>query len=173
VKHARALVSSTAALLATFAACSKSQSPTAPAPSPVAATPAPSPTPSPSPTVQGCSLPPMPDCSARGAGNCCSQGYDVLGEQVYLSIRRVQEDRPELFDRDFLRRSGDAELVVELIARELERTHGLCASPGNPIFDEVAVKRTNEFSEQFDVIIGDGTAVNLYGYQVTCRPARF
>lgn len=145
-----------------------------------AATPAPSPSPTPtatpSPTTLGCNLAAMPDCSRpegpRGVFGCCRQDRDQLGEFVELAIRDVQMMNPSLFDGDRLRRPSEFHEVVSLIARRLETRFGLCARPGGPE-DEVAVKRSNDFSEQYDVIIGDGTAVNVHGYTVTCRPARF
>lgn len=63
-------------------------------------------------------------------------------------------------------------MVVQLVARRLEQRFGLCARPGSPVEDEVAVKNSNTFSEQFDIILANHR-VNVYGYTVTCRPARF
>lgn len=160
-------------MLAVAVACGGSD-PAPQAPTAVSTpTPAPSPTATPSVVAQTCTLPPMPECSPRGGPSCCEQGYDVLGEFVVLAIQRVQAERPELFDGNKLRNKNDANEIVELIARNLRERHGLCAAAGNPIEDEVAVKRSNDFSEQFDVIIGDGESVNIHGYQVTCRPSRF
>ncbi|MGE0453195.1 MAG: hypothetical protein AB7O37_01560 [Vicinamibacteria bacterium] len=173
IRKSPALVSLAASVLAVAVACGGSdQAPQAPT-AVSTPTPAPSPTATPSVVAQTCTLPPMPECSPRGGPSCCEQGYDVLGEFVVLAIQRVQAERPELFDGNKLRNKGDANEIVELIAKALRERHGLCAEAGNPIEDEVAVKRTNDFNEQFDVIIGDGESVNIHGYQVTCRPSRF
>ena len=141
----------------------------APAPTP---TPTPTPLPSPSAGAQGCRLPPQPECSEHGGGGCCKRETDELGEFVELAIRDVQAQRPELFDGDEIREEQNEDLVVELVARRLEQRFGLCAKPGSPIEDEIAVKRSNGFSEQFDIIFSNDR-VNVYGYTVTCRPARF
>jgi len=159
-------------VLAVAVACGGSDAPEAPTAASTP-TPAPSPTATPSVVAQTCTLPPMPECSPRGGPSCCEQGYDVFGEFVVLAIQRVQAERPELFDGDRLRNPGDANEIVELIAKNLRERHGFCAAAGNPVEDEIALKRTNDFNEQFDVIIGDGVAVNIHGYQVTCNPARF
>lgn len=144
----------------------------------VVATPTPTPTPTQTatPTTLSCGLAAMPDCAApegpRGVFGCCRQRTDELGEFVELAIRQVQATRPELFDGDrIVNGLRDTELIQQLIVRTLEQRFGLCAKITSD--DEIGVKRTNDFSEQYDVIIGDGLAVNLHGYTVTCRPARF
>jgi len=114
----------------------------------------------------------MPDCSPRGGGGCCKQESDRFGEFVELSIHDVQAQRPELFNGDEILRLDDNDLVVQLVARRLEQRFGLCAKPGSPVEDELAVKNSNNFSEQFDIIFSNNR-VNVYGYTVTCRPARF
>lgn len=150
----------------------KSTTPTVvatPTPSP---TPSPSPTPAPSPTLQSCRLTAMPECSKEGGGGCCKRETDALGEAVELSIRDVQALRPDLFNADEVLHQEDEDLVVQLVARRLEQRFGYCAKPGSPIEDEVAVKSSNNFSEQFDIILSNHR-VNIHGYTVTCRPARF
>jgi hypothetical protein len=108
------------------------------------------------------------DCRHDG---CCRQQTDTLGEYVERAIRDVQASRPEMFNGDEVINESDEELVVLAVARMLETRYGLCAKPG-PIEDEVAVKNTNAFSEQFDIILANHR-VNVHGYMVTCRPARF
>jgi hypothetical protein len=91
---------------------------------------------------------------------------------VELAIRDVLAQRPELFNNGEILRVEDNDLVVQLVARRLEQRFGLCAKPGSPVDDEVAVKNSNSFSEQFDIILSNHR-VNIYGYASTCRPARF
>lgn len=150
----------------------KSTTPTVvatPTPSP---TPSPSPTPTPSPSIQSCGLAAQPECSRPGGGGCCRTESDRLGEFVEMAIRDVQARRPDLFNADEILREEDEDLVVSLVARTLEQRFGLCARAGSPIEDEVAVKNSNTFSEQFDIILSNHR-VNIHGYAVTCRPARF
>lgn len=152
----------------------KSTSPTVvatatPSPSP---TPSPSTTPTPSPSLQSCNLAGQPECSLPGGGGCCRFESDRLGEFVEQAIRDVQGRRPDLFNADEILREADEDLVVSLVARTLEQRFGLCARAGSPVEDEVAVKNSNNFSEQFDIILSNHR-VNIHGYTVTCRPARF
>jgi hypothetical protein len=141
-----------------------------PAPTP---TPTPAPTPSPSASATGCRLPPQPECAERGGGGCCRrESNDQYGEAVEMAIRDVQASHPDFFDGDLIREEQNEDTVVALVAQRLEQRYGLCASPGNPIEDEIAVKGTNDFSEQFDIIF-ENDRVNVFGYTVTCRPARF
>jgi hypothetical protein len=161
----------TALALAGLPGCGKGSPTTPPSPIVVATpTPSPSPTPTASPTTLSCTLPAATsDCRHDG---CCRQQSDQLGEFVEQAIRDVQAQRPEIFNGDEVLRFEDEDLVVELVARRLEQRYGLCAKPGSPVEDEVAVKNSNNFSEQFDILLANHR-VNVHGYMVTCRPARF
>lgn len=117
---------------------------------------------------QGCGLPP-----SRTDG--CRYENSTFVPDVQRAIARVQREQPGLFD---FSQSHDE---LSVFVRDVDRYHdevvkvlretGLCA-----IFDgeEVAVKNTNDFSDQYDIITaagfvrwGDGA------YAATCRPARF
>jgi hypothetical protein len=157
--------------LAGLPGCGKDSPTTPPSPVVVATpTPSPSPTPTPSPTTLSCTLPPATsDCRHDG---CCKQQTDQLGQWVEFAIRDVQAERPTLFNGEEIINEADEEIVVLAVARKLEQKYGLCAKPGSPVEDEVAVKNSNNFSEQFDIILANHR-VNIHGYMVTCRPARF
>jgi hypothetical protein len=117
---------------------------------------------------QGCGLPP----SRR---DTCRYENSTFVPQINEAITRVQRERPELFD--FTQRHDDLSVLVrdaegyhEAVVGAIRQT-GRCA-----IFDgeEVAVKESNELSDQYDIITfngfvrwGDGA------YAATCRPARF
>jgi hypothetical protein len=133
-------------------------------PSPTA-TPRPgaSPTPAATPSPSGggsCSLASMPD------GSPCAGETPSFLVQVEAAQAEVRRNRPDLFDGNRVR-SEDA--YVQEVARVL-RTRGLCASQGGPK-DEVAVKSTNQWNDQYDIVLGSGEVWT--SYQVTCRPARF
>ena len=86
--------------------------------------------------------------------------------QVEAAQSDVRRTRPDLFDGDRVR-SEDA--YVQEVARVL-RTRGLCAAQGGPK-DEIAVKSSNDWNDQYDIVLGNGATWT--SYQVTCRPARF
>lgn len=136
-----------------------------PSPTPTAGpsaspSPKPSATPSPTPGTASCSLPPMPE------GSPCRAETASFQTQVEAAQAEVLRTRPDLFAGGIVR-SEDA--YVQEVARVL-RTKGLCAAQGGP-GDEVAVKNTNAFNDQYDIVLGSGQPWT--SYQVTCRPARF
>lgn len=140
------------------------------------ATPSTGPTPTPAPSstpVASCSLPSMPECGAAegppGVFGCCREEPDrQFASQVDQAITIFMSQRPDLFNGEQVR-DGDA--YVRGVAQVLVQRFGLCARQGGPP-DEVAVKGSNSFNEQYDILFGSGS-VRRGGYQVTCRPARF
>ena len=89
---------------------------------------------------------------------------------ISQSISKLKNEQPNLF--------GPGNTVLDEpaytagIARIVERDFKVCAKTGGP-HDEIAIKNTNSFSEQYDVFTQFGTAFIPPGYQVTCTPARF
>ena len=138
--------------------------PGSPTPRPTgSATPTTSPTTSPTSTPASgntCSLAPMPE------GSPCRAEVPSFQVQVETAQADVRRTRPDLFDGDRVR-SEDA--YVQEVARVL-RIRGLCASQGGPK-DEVAVKTSNDWNDQYDIVLASG--LPWTSYQVTCRPARF
>lgn len=112
------------------------------------------------PTAGSCTLAPMPD------GSPCAAEAPTFLAQVESAQADVLRTRPDLFDGGRVR-SEDA--YVQEVARVL-RTRGLCATQGGPK-DEVAVKNSNNFNDQYDIVLGSGQTWT--SYQVTCRPSRF
>ncbi|HET8646073.1 MAG TPA: hypothetical protein VFO85_11315, partial [Vicinamibacteria bacterium] len=118
--------------------------------------------------AQGCGL----GASRR---DFCRYENSTFVPDVQRAIARVQRERPELFD--FTQAHDELSVLVRDVDRYHEavvqalRDTGLCA-----IFDgeEVAVKKSNDFSDQYDIITaadfvrwGDGA------YAATCYPAVF
>lgn len=122
--------------------------------------PRPSPVPTAPPSAAACTLPAMPE------GSPCRAEAPSFQAQVEAAQADVLRTRPDLFDAGRVR-SEDA--YVQEVARVL-RTRGLCAAQGGPK-DEVAVKTTNDWNDQYDIVLGNGQTWT--SYQVTCRPARF
>jgi hypothetical protein len=147
-----------------------------PTPSPTAtpsATPSPTPTPTPTPGSSSCRLSPMPECGRAegptGVFGCCrAESAQQFASQVDSAIGIVQRERPQLFNGN---RVISEDAFVQAVAQTLEQRFGLCAKQGGPP-DEVGVKNSNTFNEQYDIVFGNGT-VRTDGYAVTCRPARF
>ena len=142
----------------------------APTPSPDAEeTPEPPPE-DPPPPAGSCTLPP----SNPANPTCTSEGPLLLAE-VEAALDAVTERFPGLFDFDdktcencyFVK---DPTRYVDEVIRQLNR-QGLCT---DGVREELGVKSSNDFSEQYDIILasehmrrGPGT------YRGVCRPAIF
>ena len=127
---------------------------------PPASSPVPSPTGTASPSAGSCSLASMPE------GSPCRAEAPSFQAQVEAAQADVLRTRPDLFDAGRVR---SEDTYVQEVARVL-RTRGLCAAQGGPK-DEVAVKTTNDWNDQYDIVLGSGQTWT--SYQVTCRPSRF
>lgn len=101
-------------------------------------------------------------------GCCRNEGTRIFESLVDSAIGIVQRERPQLFNGN---RVVSESAFVQAVAQTLEQRFGLCAKQGGPS-DEVGVKNSNSFNEQYDIVFGNGT-VRTQGYTVTCRPARF
>jgi hypothetical protein len=110
-----------------------------------------------------CNLPPRPDPSPN-----CSEETPSFGAEVDEAQQRVFRNRPDLFAGD---RIIDQDAYVQEVARVLRVEFGLCAEQGGPP-DEVAVKMTNDWNDQYDIVIGSNFTA-WTNYTVTCRPTRF
>ena len=133
--------------------------------------PQPSSSPGSSPTATPASTPPSPNSSSCSLssmpeGSPCREETPSFQAQVESAQAEVQRNRPDLFEGGRVR-SEDA--YVQEVARVL-RTKGLCAAQGGPK-DEVAVKTTNDWNDQYDIVLASGQTWT--SYQVTCRPSRF
>jgi len=142
--------------------------PPAPAPAPTPApggTPAPGATPPPPPPPSGsCSLPPGP-----GAGENCPVESPSFQAEVDAAITQLIQQRPDIFSGQ-----GGNPLVVKHseymngVVANL-RSRGLCAIVDSD--DEIAVKNTNSFNDQYDILLSTGHVRRAY--TATCRPAWF
>jgi hypothetical protein len=135
-----------------------------PAPTPGANPPPPPAQPPPPPSGGSCSLPP-----GNGPGvNCPAESPSFQGE-VESSINQLIQQRPDIFSG-----GGSAPHVVKHseymngVVANL-RARGLCAIVDSD--DEIAVKNTNAFSDQYDILLSTGQVRRAY--TATCRPAWF
>jgi hypothetical protein len=129
----------------------------------------PSPEPSPSPEV-GCQLPP-----GVFNENCAREEPTFYGELDH-AIEELIASEPDMFDLTRVRGCGRCFLVVdpdrftERLVSQLEAT-GLCAFYDG---EELGVKSTNDFNDQFDVLTFELFLRRENGsYRTTCRPAWF
>jgi len=146
----------------------------APAPTPTptpSSTPAPNPTPTPStPTGGSCSLP----ASNNPDAGCSMQSSNFLGA-VDKAITKVTEQQPSLFDFTTTTCTNcyyvrDQDAFVAAVVANLTAA-GYCA-----LYDgeELAVKNTNSYNEQFDILVASGYIRRGEGsYRSTCNPSWF
>ena len=151
--------------------------PNAPTPAP-AATPTPNPaaTPAPAPTqapaAQSCPLP-----RGTGSGNNCPLQSPTFLKEVEAALTAVVAENPQWFDLkktrggcqncyQILKADEYVNRVAELITKD-----GIC---GHYDGEELAVKNSNSFNDQYDIFTSDGYIRRQLGsYRSTCRPAWF
>ena len=153
-----------------IAGCNESTPPSNPDP---VATPVPAATPPPAPNNPGATV----GCNA-GPGtfneNCTRQSPTFLGD-VNAAIDRVIARRPDLFNLHDARGTGGflvlnpdeyhREVMTEL------RQAGFCAVKDA---NEIGVKQTNNFNDQFHIMISSGhIRRGEASYRTTCNPAWF
>ena len=94
---------------------------------------------------------------------------------VDTALTKVTQIRPELFDLDdkkcencYRVKNVDA-YVAEV--QKLLSAQGICTLWDG---EELAAKRTNDFSEQYDILLASGHMRRGVGsYRGICRPSRF
>jgi hypothetical protein len=140
--------------------------PPAPPPGPDA----PNPTPAP-PSGRSCGLPP-----GGGSGNDCPFQRASFQDDVERAIDNVIRNNPSLFDmRDNRCPQGcprvlNSDGYWNAVTNEIRRL-GYCAVNDG---EELAVKNTNAWNDQYDIISGDGFVRRSTGsYRSTCYPAWF
>lgn len=142
---------------------SSPEAPAAPAPVVTAPTPAPSAT----PRAFTCPLPSLPDHHQP-----CPKLDPQFSEQVLGSIDQVIAQRPELFDfNDHLGlgywKVKDRQAYLVAVTTAINQ-RGLCTALSP---EEIGVKNSNDFNEQWNVITGRDYVRRAY--ITTCIPAAF
>ncbi len=149
---------------------------TSPKPKPTA-TPGPNPTPTPAasptptpPSSGSCSVPP----SNASNPSCSRQDGTFLG-RVNKAVNLLIQQQPGIFDLNN-KTCEDCYYVKDVskyaagVIRNLNAA-GLCAQYDG---EELAVKESNSYSEQFDVLLASGHIRRGPGvYRLTCRPSWF
>ncbi len=145
--------------------------------SPGSTTPPPVPTPTPpGGASQSCWLGP----GSTGA-NCGKQSSRLI-DSVMTAMDQLLSQKPQLFDRNDTSPAGsdnyrvlDKESYLDGIVGNLHKA-GLCAQrdPDDYMYEQIQVKSENGFSENFDVLLGEGYMWhNGAAYRTTCIPASF
>jgi hypothetical protein len=141
-----------------------------PAPTP---TPKPGPTPTPAPPPPGggsCSLPP----SNPPNPTCTDEGSRLFGA-VDSALTAVTQSRPELFD--FSDKKCDNCYLVKNVSGYVAEVQKVLSAQGICTLwdgEELAAKRSNDFSEQYDILLASGHMRRGPGsYRGVCRPAWF
>ncbi|HVO11224.1 MAG TPA: hypothetical protein VMX54_10840 [Vicinamibacteria bacterium] len=123
----------------------------------------------PSPSPAGCALAPSQEIT------CGVIPSEYLGD-VQQAVADVVEQRPELFDLTSHARNHDDWYKVKDLAAyqtaviDLLSKKGYCGKSG----EEIEVKRSNDFTEHFDINYQDQYLRNGSGiYRSTCYPAAF
>ena len=142
-----------------------------------ASTPAPTSTPDPTstpaapppPTAGSCGLPP-----SNPSSPVCTDESPQLYAEVDAALDAVTERYPELFDFNDTKCDNcyyvkDPRRYIDEVMKQLNR-QGLCTA-GN--YEEVGVKSSNEFSEQYDIILASNHMRRDGSYRGVCRPAIF
>ena len=158
-----------AALLA--AGCN-SDTPPAPTPvtTPVTVPATVPPAPAPTPQAFRCPLPAMPRLDIQ-----CPRPDPVLWRQVDAAIDRTVAEHPELFDLGDDKGGGSYKVLDraryhELVVRNLH-AQDICAIVE---LEEIAVKITNEWNEQYNIWVSDGHIRHgPRAHITTCFPATF
>ncbi len=131
-------------------------------------------TPTPLPDVsQGCGLPPKPDLHTE----CPRLEPGQYAGQVSDAIHTLFTTRPELFDFNDTKGNGlysykvlDRRAYTRAVVLQV-RQYGLCSTDEK---EEIAVKQTQDFNEQYNVWTSDGYVRLPPGaYVSTCFPAQF
>ena len=151
-------------------AASGCNSDSAPAPTPVTTPVTVAPAPAPTPQAFRCPLADMPRLNIT-----CPRPTAVLSRQVDAAIARTVAEHPELFNFND-DKGGGSFLVLDRAAYHNEVVKNLHAQNICAIveLEEIAVKNTNEFNEQYNIWISDGHLRKGPGAHITtCFPATF
>ena len=163
----------------------KKPNPVAPAPVPVVvvveAVPTPTPTPPPAPApapapstpsnTSSCHIP-----AGTGPGTNCPRQQPSYLEQVERAMDQLIRDEPHLFDLKRARGCSNCYFVKDPTGyvnrmAQLMPQFGLC---GHYDGEELGVKRTNSFNDQYDILTADMFIRRQLGsYRSTCYPAWF
>ena len=140
--------------------------------SPAAPEASPTPDPTATPPRVGCGLPP-----GGGSGEDCPQESPTFMAEVEQAIDLAIFEHPEMINTQRARGCANCYQVLdthnfpEEVGRNLEK-RGLCTKYDG---EELAVKNTNTFNDQYDILLAEGylRRETTGAYRVTWYPAWF
>jgi hypothetical protein len=142
-----------------------------PTPTPPPAAPDPAPSSTPPPAAQTCRLP-----AGNGSGTNCPRQSPSYLREVESAMDQLIRDEPQMFDKKRARGCSECYLVVDpdrfsQRMAQLMPQRGLC---GHYDGEELAVKGTNAFNDQYDILTAEMYIRRQLGsYRSTCYPAWF
>ena len=124
------------------------------------------------PPLVGCGLPP-----GGGSGEDCPQESPTFMAEVEQAIDLAIFEHPEMINTQRARGCANCYHVLdthnfpEEVGRNLEK-RGLCTKYDG---EELAVKNTNRFNDQYDILLAEGyiRRETTGAYRATCHPAWF
>jgi hypothetical protein len=141
-----------------------------PATTPAPGQPTPAPTAAP-PSSNSCGLPP-----GSGSGNNCPYQHASFQDVVEQALDNVIRNNPSIFDMHNNTCPQGCPMVLNsdaywnAVTREVQRL-GYCATNDG---EELAIKNSNSFNDQYDIINSEGFVRRGAGsYRATCYPAWF
>jgi hypothetical protein len=143
---------------------------TPPAPTPVTTPVTQAPAPAPAPQAFRCPLPDMPRLNIQ-----CPRPDPVLWQQVDAAIDKAVREHPALFDLNEDKGGGSYKVLDraryhEEVVRNLH-AQNICAIIE---LEEIAVKTTNAWNEQYNIWVSDGHIRHgPRAHITTCFPATF
>jgi hypothetical protein len=110
-----------------------------------------------------------------GSGLNCPRTSPSFLAEVDAAINTLGQQQPGLFDFNDLRGAGGWRVLDPIryhwAVAEILASQGLCATYDG---EEIAVKRGNAFSDQYDIHLSSGHVRRGAGsYMATCSPAWF
>ena len=137
------------------------------------------PLPTPTPTPAAPTPPPAPGCGVGpgpGSGHGCPRQSSSFLREVESAMDQLVREEPGLFDTRKTRGCGSCYLVLNP-TRYVNRMAQLMAERslcGHYDGEELAVKRSNAFNDQYDILTSDMFVRRQEGsYRSTCYPAWF
>lgn len=122
---------------------------------------------------------PASACSSLGKGDVdsqCIKKAPVFLSDVGAAEDRLVRERPDVFNLSDVNAGGGYKVVktddyLNGVAKNLLAA-GFCAE--RSVFDTIRIKNSNDFSEEYDVLLSTGYVYRGAGsYQKSCSPAAF